>query len=107
MKTTPTEPKPATGSVLFGLALALLCQGAYVYAVRMVSDDTQRMFGYVFFALVQFFYLVPLALFFRHRGKGSTAGGFILAAALGLVAAGGCYGYYMMYGRLPAFLGSF
>jgi hypothetical protein len=65
-----------------------------------------RVLGYMLFALVQFAYLFPLAVFFQKRHQGLTSNGVLIAGALSLLAAAAWFGYAAMHGSLPSINGS-
>lgn len=54
------------------------------------------------FALLQFTYLFPLALFYHKRKQGLTSNGVILAGAVSLVGAAVWFGYAVAHGTLPS-----
>lgn len=97
------EPlEPATGGSLWkGIALAVLCQFAYLLFVSSFSSEV-RVLGYMLFALLQFAYLLPLAIFFQKRGQGLTSSGIIIAGALALLLAAVWFGYAYLHGELPS-----
>jgi len=90
------------GSLLKGIAIALLCQIAYVLAVFELPWAEARTLGLMLFALVQFGYLFPLALFYERRGEAATSHGVISAGAISLCAAAGWFGYAALHGTLPS-----
>ena len=69
------------GSLWKGIVLGLLCQLAYLLFVRYLPESEVRTLGYMLYALVQFVYLVPLAVFFQRRKHGHTSNGLIIAGA--------------------------
>lgn len=81
--------------------MALLCQCAYVLAVFQLPWAEARTLGLMLFALVQFGYLFPLAIFYHRRGEEATSQGVISAGAISLCLAAGWFGYAAMHGTLP------
>jgi hypothetical protein len=91
-----------SGSLLTGIGIAMLCQFAHLLFVYNLSSAEVRVLGYLLFALLQFAYLLPLALFFRGRNQGFTSNGVIIAGAFSLLAEAAWFGYAAMNGVLPA-----
>lgn len=93
---------PAVGGNLWkGFALALVCQFAYLLVVSELSSSEVRVLGYMLFALLQFGYLFPLAVFFQKREEALTSNGVMFAGAFALLAAGAWFGYAIVHGQLP------
>jgi phosphoglycerol transferase MdoB-like AlkP superfamily enzyme len=90
------------GSLLKGIGLASLCQFAYLFFFFELTSSDVRNFGFLLFALVQFAYLFPLAIFFQKQNQGLTSYGIIIAGVLSLLAAGGWFGYSAVHGTLPS-----
>jgi hypothetical protein len=90
------------GSFIKGLAIGLLCQIAHLLFVFYIPSDEVRSLGYLLFALVQFVYLLPLAVFFQRRKQGLTSNGFIVVGALALLVEAAWFGYAAVHGTLPA-----
>ena len=91
-----------SGSVWKGIVIAMLCQFAHLFFLYNLSSSEVRVLGYLLFALLQFAYLLPLALFFRRRNQGETSNGVIIAGAFSLLAAAAWFGYTAVNGSLPA-----
>jgi len=107
MNSTEDELNPAQGGSLWkGIGLGLLCQFAHFLFVYYLPSFEVRGFGYLLFALVQFVYLIPLALFFQRRGQAFTAHGVIIAGAFSLLAEAAWFGYSAVHGTLPAITSS-
>lgn len=103
MNGTDEELDTAEGGSLWkGIVLAVLCQVAYLLFVSGLSLSEVRVLGYMLFALLQFAYLFPLALFFQKRNQGLTSNGVIIAGALALVVAAVWFGYAYIHGELPS-----
>lgn len=90
------------GSLWKGIALALACQFAYLFFVFELSSSEVRVLGYMLFALVQFAYLFPLAVFFQKRNQGLTSNGVMVAGAFALLVAAAWFGYAIIHGELPS-----
>jgi hypothetical protein len=90
------------GSFWKGIVLAVVCQVAYLLFVSGLSFSEARVLGYMLFALLQFAYLFPLALFFQKRNQGLTSNGVIIAGALALLVAAVWLGYAYIHGELPS-----
>lgn len=90
------------GNLWKGLGLALLCQIAYLLSVSKLPLAEERVLGYMLFALLQFAYLFPLAVFFQRRNQGLTSNGIIIAGAISLFAAAAWFGYAALHGTLPS-----
>jgi hypothetical protein len=102
MNGTKEQTEPAAGGSLWkGIALAVLCQFAYLLFVSGFSSEV-RVLGYMLFALLQFGYLLPLAIFFQKRNQGLTSQGIIIAGAFALLVAAVWFGYAYMHGELPS-----
>jgi hypothetical protein len=93
------------GSLWAGIGLALLCQFAYFVLVYELLSPEARLLGYMLFALVQFAYLFPLAVFFHKRKQGLTSNGVIITGVVSLLAAAAWFGYAAMNGKLPSISG--
>ena len=92
------QEKMGGGSLGKGIGLALLCQFAYLsFAYTMPWNDL-RMIFYLLFALVQFVYLFPLAMFYHRRSEQLTSSGLMVIAALSLIVTAGWLGYDVMHG---------
>jgi hypothetical protein len=94
------------GSFLKGIGLAFLCQFAYLLFVFELPASEVRAVGFMLFALVQFGYLFPLALFYQRRHQGLTSNGIMIAGAVSLAAATAWFGYSAYNGTLPSIVGS-
>ncbi len=90
------------GSLWKGIALASLCQFAYLLFVSELPSLEVRAIGYMLFALVQFGYLFPLAVFYQKRNQGLTSNGIIITGILSLLAAAAWFAYAVMNGTLPS-----
>jgi drug/metabolite transporter (DMT)-like permease len=90
------------GSLWKGIVLGLLCQLAYLLFVRYLPESEVRTLGYMLYALVQFVYLVPLAVFFQRRKHGHTSNGLIIAGAFSLLVEAAWLGYAAVHGTLPS-----
>jgi hypothetical protein len=90
------------GSLLKGIALAMLCQFAYLLFVSGLSFPEVRILGYMLFALLQFAYLFPLAVFFQRHNQGLTSNGVIIEGAFALLLAAVWFGYAALHGQLPS-----
>jgi uncharacterized membrane protein HdeD (DUF308 family) len=101
MKVDDQSERTAGGSLWKGLGLALLCQFAYLLVVSELSDEA-RVLGFMMFALVQFGYLFPLAVFYHKRSEERTSNGIIIAGACSLFAAAIWFGYAASRGILPS-----
>ena len=55
------------GSLWKGVVLAMLCQFAHLFLLYNLPSSEVRVLGYLLFALMQFAYLLPLAIFFQKR----------------------------------------
>lgn len=82
--------------------MALLCHLAYFLLVFQISLAEARVVGKMLFALVQFAYLYPLAIFYQKRDQDLTSNGIIIAGVLSLFAAAVWFGYAAVHGTLPA-----
>ena len=103
MNAADEQLAPAYGGSLWkGIALAMLCQVAYLLFVSGLSFSEVRVLGYMLFALLQFAYLFPLAIFFQKRNQGLTSNGVIIAGAFALLAAAIWFGYAGIHGQLPS-----
>jgi hypothetical protein len=103
MTGTDEQPGPVQGGSLWkGIALAMLCQFAYLFSVSKLSASEVRVLGYMMFALLQFAYLFPLAVFFQKRNQGLTSNGIIVAGAFALLMAAVWFGYAVIHGGLPS-----
>jgi len=94
------------GSVWKGFGIALLCQVAYLTLVFETSVSESRVVGKMLFALVQFAYLFPLAVFYHKRDQDLTSNGVIMACVLSLFAAAAWFGYAAVHGALPSIGGN-
>ena len=92
------------GSLRKGFALAFLCQFAYLLFIYGLNWPAAQGLGYMLFALVQFFYLFPLAVFYKKRNQSRTANGLIATGAISLLAAVVWFGYAAIHGALPPIL---
>jgi hypothetical protein len=90
------------GNFWKGVLLALLCQFAYLFFVYSLPWADARTLGYMMFALLQFAYLFPLAVFYQKREQGLTSNGIILAGVFSLAAAAAWFGYAAFHGVLPS-----
>jgi hypothetical protein len=107
MKRTDDEVEGAAGGSLSkGFLLALLCHVAYFLLVLQLSLAEARVIGKMMFALVQFAYLFPLAVFYHKRDQDLTSNGIIIAGALSLFASAAWFGYAALHGMLPSISGS-
>jgi cell division protein FtsW (lipid II flippase) len=102
MKVDDQPERTAGGSLWKGLGLALLCQFAYLLLVSELPTDEARILGFMLFALVQFGYLFPLAVFYHKRNEERTSNGIIIAGACSLLAAAVWFGYAASHGMLPS-----
>jgi hypothetical protein len=103
MNSADDQAESARGGNLWkGIGIALLCQVGYLFCVSELPLADARMLCYMLFALVQFAYLFPLAVFFKKRNQGLTSNGVIIAGALSLLAAAVWFGYAAMHGSLPS-----
>ncbi len=94
--------RTAGGSLWKGFALALLCQFGYLLFIYGLNWQAAKSLGYMLFALVQFSYLLPLAVFYKRRNQELTSNGVIFAGALSLLAAVAWFGYAAFNGKLPS-----
>jgi hypothetical protein len=94
------------GSLWKGFLLALLCQFTYLLLVFQISLSEARVIGKMLFALVQFAYLFPLAVFYHKRDEDLTSNGIIIACVLSLFAAAAWFGYAAVHGTLPSIGGN-
>jgi len=90
------------GSLWKGIALASLCHFAYLLFVSELTSPEVRVLGYLLFALLQFAYLFPLAVFYQKRNQRRTSNGLIIAGVLSLLAATAWFGYSVFHGTLPS-----
>jgi hypothetical protein len=90
------------GSLWKGIGLALLCQFAYLFFVFELADSEARLLGHMLFALIQFAYLFPLAVFYHKRKQELTSNGVIIVGAFSLLAAAAWFGYAAAHGALPS-----
>jgi hypothetical protein len=90
------------GSVWKGIAMAFLCQIAYLLFVYELPWAEARTLGFMVFALVQFAYLFPLALFYQRRGEQETSQGVMVMGVLSMFAAVAWFGYAAFHGTLPS-----
>jgi hypothetical protein len=103
MNSTGNEFETARGgNFIKGFGLGLLCQFAHLLFLVYLPSDEVRGLGYLLFALVQFVYLLPLAVFFQRRKQGLTSNGLIVVGALALLAEAAWFGYSAVHGTLPA-----
>jgi drug/metabolite transporter (DMT)-like permease len=91
-----------SGSFWKGIGLALLCHFAYLLFVFELPSEEVRVIGYMMFALLQFAYLFPLAIFYKKREQGRTSNGIIVAGVVSLLAMSGWFAYAVMHGTLPS-----
>jgi hypothetical protein len=94
------------GSLWKGFLLAILCQFTYLLLVFQISLSEARVIGTMLFALVQFAYLFPLAVFYHKRDEDLTSNGIIIACVLSLFAAAAWFGYAAIHGTLPSIGGN-
>ncbi len=94
------------GSYWKGIALASLCQFAYLSFVSQVPSPEARTIGFMLFALIQFFYILPLAVFYKKRRQRHTSSGIVTVGVLSVVAAAAWFAYAIMHGTLPSIAGS-
>jgi len=95
--------KPVRGGSFWkGLAIGLGCQAAYLLFVFYLPQSEVRLLGYLLFALVQFVYLYPLAVYFQKRQQGLTSGGLILVGVVSLFGAALWFGYAVYSSTLPS-----
>jgi hypothetical protein len=92
------------GSLGKGFALAFLCQFGYLLFIYGLNWQAAQGLGYKLFALVQFFYLFPLAVFCKKRNQARTANGLIVTGAISLFGAVVWFGYAAIHGALPPIL---
>jgi len=90
------------GSVWKGIVMAFLCQIAYLFFVYELPWTEARTLGFMVFALVQFAYLFPLAIFYQRRGEQETSQGVMVTGVLSMFAAVGWFGYAALHGTLPS-----
>jgi hypothetical protein len=90
------------GSLWKGIAFGLGCQLAYLLFVFYLPASEVRLLGHLLFALVQFTYLYPLAVFFQRRQQGLTSNGIIIVGVVSLLAAAAWFGYSLLHGTLPS-----
>jgi hypothetical protein len=103
MSGTDDQATRAVGGGLWkGVAIGVGCQLAYLLFVFNLPLSEMRLLGYLLFALVQFTYLYPLALFFQKRKQGLTSNGIILVGIVSLIAAAVWFGYSFLHGTLPS-----
>ena len=93
------------GSFLKGLAMGLACQVAYLLFVFYLPQSELRLAGFLLFALVQFTYLYPLAVFFQKREQGLTTYGVLAVGFLSLLVAAAWFGYAICHNPLSTFSG--
>jgi len=103
----PLERK-AGGSLWKGLALAFLCQFAYLlFVYELPAQERElRTVGTMLFALLQFAYLFPLAVFYQKRNQQLTSNGVIIAGVISLLAEAVWFAYAVVHGTLPSISGS-
>lgn len=89
------------GNFWNGITLAFLCQFGYLLFIYELNWQAARGLGYLFFALIQFFYLFPLAVFYKRRNQELTANGVIIAGVISLLAAAVWFGCAAVHGMLP------
>ncbi len=96
------------GSLWKGLALALLCQFAYLlFVYELPAQERElRTVGYMLFALLQFAYLIPLAIFYQKRNQQLTSNGVIIAGVVSLLASAVWFAYAAVHGTLPSISGN-
>jgi hypothetical protein len=103
MNGTDDPYNPAEGGSLWkGIAIGLVCQLAYLLFVVNLPMSEVRLLGYLLFALVQFTYLYPLAVFFQKRKQGLTSNGIIIVGVVSLLVAAAWFGYSLLHGTLPS-----
>ena len=101
--------RKAGGSLWKGLALAFLCQFAYLLFVCELpaQEHELRTVGYMLFALLQFAYLFPWAVFYqKKRNQQLTSNGVIIAGIVSLLAEAVWFAYAAVHGTLPSISGS-
>jgi hypothetical protein len=102
---TSTQKVAEGGSLWKGIALAFLCQFAYLLFCFELLSGEARILGYMLFALVQLSYLFPLAVFYRRRNEGLTSNGVILSSVFSLVCAASWFGYAVVHGTFLSIAG--
>ena len=90
------------GSVWKGIGFALGCHCAYFLLVHELPWPEARALGYITFALLQFGYIFPLAIYYQRRGEDETARGIILTGVVSLFLAVGWFGIEAYRGKLPS-----
>jgi hypothetical protein len=94
---------PAKGGNFWkGIAIGLGCQAAYLLFVDNIHSSEIRLIGFVLFALAQYTYLYPLALFFQRRRQGRTSNGLMFVGVVSLIAAVVWFGYSLMHGAFSS-----
>jgi hypothetical protein len=105
-KTNGFDNQLDQGSYWKGIALALLCQFAYLFFVYELPLPEARTIGFMLFALVQLGYLFPLAVFYKKRDQKFTSNGIIIAGVLSILAAAAWFAYAVAHGTLPSITSS-
>ncbi len=94
------------GTYWKGIALGLLCHFAYLSFVSQLPSPEARAIGYMLFALIQFFYILPLAIFYKRRRQGHTSSGIVTVGVLSVLVAAAWFAYAVMHGTLLSIAGS-
>ena len=94
--------RAAAGSLWKGFALAFLCHFAYLLFFSQLPAPEVRAIGYTLFALLQFAYIFPLAIFYQKRNQGRTSSGLIIAGVLSLLGVMAWFGYGIAHGTFPS-----
>lgn len=106
MKSADEIANAEKGNLWKGIGLALLCQFAYLFFVFELRDPEVQVLGRMLFALIQFAYLFPIAIFYHKRKEELTSKGIIVVGAVSLLAAAVWFGYAAAHGALPSINGS-
>lgn len=94
------------GTYWKGIALASLCHFAYLFFVSQLPSTEARAIGFMLFALIQFFYILPLAVFYKKRRQGHTSSGIVTVGVVSVLAAAAWFAYAVMHGTLLSITGS-
>jgi hypothetical protein len=102
MTVTRLRRQSVEGSIWKGIGLAVGSQCVYFLMVHQLPWPEARALGDITFALLQFGYIFPMAIYYQRRGEDETSQGIILTGVISLFVAAGWFGYAAYRGTLPS-----